>query len=116
VFKGAPGVILINERSASSSEIVAGAMHDGAVAYLIGAKSSGRVNLSRSFPVGGGLLYVTIGRTGIGNPERSLTGIGVQPDEVVAHSIQALSQNRDLQLERAVTYLRDVLNAANGLP
>jgi C-terminal processing protease CtpA/Prc len=91
-------------------------MHDGAVAYLIGAKSSGRVNLSRSFPVGGGLLYVTIGRTGIGNPERSLTGIGVQPDEVVAHSIQALSQNRDLQLERAVTYLRDVLNAANGLP
>ena len=96
-----PTVVLINNGSASASEIVAGALRDHGKARLIGEKSYGKGSVQQLINLsGGGKLKVTEARWFTAKGV-SIDGQGIQPDEVVELSADDVNAGRDPQLDRA---------------
>ena len=102
---GRPVAVLINESSASASEMVASALQDARIGRVYGVKSPGLVDTSRYFSVGGGALQVTVARAFVGPSKRRLDKVGVTPDEIVAVDRMTLVNGGDAQLDRAVAYV-----------
>lgn len=78
-----PVVVLVNEWSASSAEIVAGALKDRNRAYLVGTQTFGKGVVQGVFPLSnGGALSLTTDRylTAAGH---SIHEVGIAPDFVV---------------------------------
>ena len=100
--KDVPMVVLVNEGSASGSEVLAGAIMDSQRATVVGAKTFGKgsVNTLRQLTDGSG-LYFTIARwyTPAGT---LIDGEGLEPDIVV---IQPEDSEEDLQLDKAIEIL-----------
>lgn len=99
---GIKTVVLINEGSASASEIVAGALKDNGAAKLMGQKTFGKGSVQQPINLGdGGLLKVTIARwfTPAGN---NIDKEGISPDEAVEISSEDITNNRDPQLDAAL--------------
>lgn len=107
IFKDIPSVVLINGGSASSAEIVAGALQDHEVAYIMGEQSFGKgsVQILEELEDGSSVKF-TIARWYTPN-DRSIDEEGVMPDEVIELSEEDFSEDVDPQLERALEYLRD---------
>jgi len=106
LFKGIPTVVLINGGSASASEIVAGALQDYKVAYLIGTQSFGKgsVQVLEDLKDGSSVKF-TIAKWY--TPDgRSIDEDGVTPDEEIELTEEDFSEDRDPQIERAVEYLK----------
>lgn len=103
---GIPTTMLINEGSASASEILAGALHDHGVAKLIGKKSFGKGSVQELIDLpNGGKLKVTVARwyTPKG---KNIDKEGIKPDVEVELSADDFNNNRDPQKDRAVTELK----------
>lgn len=58
-LSGMPTVILMNEKSASASELVAGTLQARCNAVVIGERSYGKGSVQSLHPVGGGIMKVT---------------------------------------------------------
>ncbi len=89
---GVPLVVLINNGSASSSEIVAGALQDHHRAVLLGTRSFGKGSVQTVIPLpGGGAMRLTTARyyTPSG---RSIQGLGIAPDIKVQEERDATEQ------------------------
>lgn len=106
VLEGIPTVVLIDEGSASASEITAGALNDNEVATLIGKKTFGKGSVqSLENLLGGAILKVTIARwytPGGKNIDKE----GIEPDQSVERTDEDYSAGRDPQKDAAVELLR----------
>jgi carboxyl-terminal processing protease len=98
---GIPTVVLIDEGSASASEIVAGALKDNNAASLVGVKSFGKGSVQQPQTLeNGGILKVTVARwytPGGKNIDKQ----GIQPDKTVDISVDDIKAGRDPQLDAA---------------
>lgn len=103
-----PLVVLLNGNSASASEITGGALQDTRRAVLIGEKSFGKgsVQSIEELSEGGAIKFTSAHYL---TPKgRAIDGKGLQPDIKVKmdHQKQA-DPKADVQLQRALEYLRD---------
>lgn len=104
-----PMVLLINDNSASSSEILAEAVRDFKLGTLVGTKTAGALGHTAAYPIGdGSAISVTLDEYESKGGAR-LNGIGVSPDVQVDLSIADLVANRDLQLNAAIEQLEKTL-------
>ena len=93
-----PLAILINEGSASGSEIVAGTMQDYKRAIIIGTKSFGKGVVQSVIPLSGGsALSLTTSKyfTPLG---KVINGNGVTPDIIVEEGVIKRDQNKDKKI------------------
>ena len=112
-----PVVVLVNQWSASASEIVAGALKDRGIATLVGTKTFGKGVVQEIVPIGeGSALSVTVAKylTAGGH---SIDKTGIMPDVVVdipgamdralkTGNLDELRSLERLQEERAIEVLR----------
>ena len=105
-----PLVVLVNQFSASASEVLSGALQDHERAILIGTTTFGKgsVNLPKRLNNGSG-LYFTIGRW-YSPKGRLIEGEGLEPDILVEAGI---ANDEDPQLEKALEYLRTQVAATS---
>lgn len=103
-----PLVVLINEGSASASEITAGAIQDRGRGLLVGTTSYGKgtVQSWTSLANDQGAVKITIARWLTPN-ERQINGVGLAPDIEVPFSEEDMLAERDPQLEKAIELLLD---------
>lgn len=101
-----PMVVLINQGSASASEIVAGAIQDLGRGKLVGVKSFGKGSVQIPTPLKNneGAVRITVARWLTPNG-RTIHGVGLTPDVEVQITEQDFAQNRDPQLDKAVELL-----------
>ncbi len=101
-----PMVVLINEGSASASEIVAGAIQDRGRGKLVGVTSFGKGSVQTVVPLvnNEGQARVTIARW-LTPDGTTIHEIGLTPDIEVQITEEDIQANRDLQLDKAVEFL-----------
>jgi len=102
---GMPTVVLMNEGSASASEIVAGALHDNKAATLIGTKSYGKGSVQELHRFeDGSLLKVTIARWYTPGG-RNIDKQGLEPDQKASRTAEDYTNGRDPQMDAALKAL-----------
>ena len=101
-----PMVVLINEGSASASEIVAGAIQDRGRGVLVGVTSYGKGSVQTFAPLVNeqGAVRVTIARWLTPN-NRQINGVGLEPDYLVEFTEADIEAGKDVQLEKAIELL-----------
>lgn len=106
ILNGIPTVVLINEGSASASEITAGALKDNGAAQLVGEKSYGKGSVQQVTPLdSGGVLKVTIARWYTPNG-KNINEEGIEPDKKVEISEQDIKDKKDPQKQAAIDLLK----------
>jgi carboxyl-terminal processing protease len=106
---GVPLVILVDERSASASELVAGALQDTGKATIIGETTFGKgtVQTIQQLENGGG-LRLTIARWL--TPDRHwIHGAGITPDIIIEWEPESVDDPNDPQLDAAVEHLQSLI-------
>lgn len=100
-------VILINEGSASASEILAGALHEHGIAKLIGEKSFGKGSVQELIEITPETsLKVTIARW-LTPKGKSISENGLEPDVKVELTAKDIEKKLDPQMDKAVAILLD---------
>lgn len=101
-----PVVVLVDNSSASGSEVLAGALRDNGRATVIGTTTYGKgsVNILRRLSDGSG-LYITIARW-LTPDHHLIEGIGLVPDIEVVMSEEDINAGIDTQLNYAVWYIQ----------
>ena len=94
--------ILVNEGSASASEIMAGALKDYKKGLLIGKKTYGKGSVQELENIGGGLsLKITIAKWLTPNGT-AINGEGIKPDIEIDLTDDDIKADRDPQLDKAI--------------
>ena len=107
-----PMVVLINEGSASASEIFAGALQDTGAATIVGATSFGKGIVQRMSDLNDGTGYkITVSEYFTPNG-RNIHGKGIEPDVPVEMSQKARYEadfdlKDDVQLNKAIEIMRE---------
>ncbi|MCA9348985.1 S41 family peptidase [Candidatus Saccharibacteria bacterium] len=106
VFANIPTVVLINEGSASASEIVAGALQDYGVAKLVGKQTFGKGSVQNIDQLDNGqLLKITTGHWFTPNG-RGIDKEGIAPDVEVELTDKDYDAGRDPQLDKALELIK----------
>ena len=95
-------VLLVNEHTASSAEMVAAFASENRLCQLVGTRTAGRLVGARSFKIGGGFrvaLPVVAFRTWAG---QTLEGAGIEPDRRADFNVEASRRGTDQPMLRAV--------------
>lgn len=102
-----PLVVLVDENSASASEIVAGAIKDLKAGVLIGTTTFGKGSVQTFYQLsdGSGIKITTAKYLTAGG--NSIHEVGVEPDVVVENVNKVMpGEPGDVQLERAIEYIK----------
>lgn len=106
-----PIVLLVNEASASASELVAGALQDVGAATIIGETTLGKGTVQTWHElVNGGGIRLTIARW-LTPSGRWIHEQGVTPDIVIEWTPASYDEPEDPQLDAAVDYLESIIRA-----
>jgi carboxyl-terminal processing protease len=98
-----PMVVLVNEGTASASEIVSGALQDYSRGLLVGVKTYGKgsvqdwINLANNQ----GAIRVTVEHWLTPNG-RQINGVGLTPDIIIENTQADITAGKDPQLDRAI--------------
>ena len=109
-----PMVVLINEGTASASEITAGALQDYGRTKVVGVVSYGKGSVQNMVGIsnGQGAVRITIARW-LTPKNRQIDKKGLTPDVYVPRTAEDRQAGRDPQLDLGVETL---MNIVNGLP
>ncbi|MFM7365479.1 MAG: carboxyl-terminal processing protease CtpA [Cuspidothrix sp.] len=107
-----PLVILVNQGTASASEILAGALQDNHRAQLIGETTFGKGLIQSLFELSDGSgLAVTIAKYETPN-HRDINKLGIKPDQIITQPIingEEIATEKDAQYQAAIELLRENL-------
>ncbi len=108
LLKNYPIIILINEGSASASEILAGAIKDNRGVTIVGKKSYGKGSVQEINDLSGGAsLKITVAKwftpKGV-----SISDQGIVPDVIVERTEDDFKNNRDPQLDKAKELIKNL--------
>jgi carboxyl-terminal processing protease len=108
VINGKPLIVIINNGSASASEIVSGALKDHKRAIILGEKSYGKGSVQSIIPLkNGGGIRLTISKYYLPSG-KSISEVGVLPDifvEEVGNNFK-INSKTDNQLKYAINLLK----------
>lgn len=105
-----PTVVLVDETSASASEILSGALKDNHKAILVGSKTYGKGLIQQIVPLENGTgINITIAKylTPSGN---DINKKGIEPDINIAYSLAERRKHNDVQLKKAETIVYNLVN------
>lgn len=103
---GLPTTVLVNDGSASASEITAGALHDNGAATIIGTKTYGKGVVQAILDLSGGAeLKVTVASWYRPNGQ-NINHKGITPDQIVQLTDAEAKAGNDTQLKAAEAYLQ----------
>jgi carboxyl-terminal processing protease len=107
-----PMIVLINEGSASASEIVAGALQDLDRAKLVGDTSYGKGSVQNWVPLSEdqGAVRITIARW-LTPDGRTIHEVGLTPDVLVEMTPEDRQAGSDPQLDKAVEVLLEMIGS-----
>ena len=103
-----PLVVLINEGSASGSEILAAALRDNRGVVIIGERSFGKGSVQVLEELrGGSSLKITVANWLTPKGEL-ITEVGLEPDIIIEMTTEDYEQERDPQLDKAIEIIREL--------
>jgi carboxyl-terminal processing protease len=110
-----PTIVLVNQGSASASEIVAGALQDLGRARLLGMKTFGKGSVQEYEPLSdGSAVKVTVAEW-LTPHDRTIQSVGLEPDVSVDRTAEDYEAKRDPQLERALELLTNPSNTTTAV-
>ena len=106
MLEGIPTVVLVNQSSASASEIIAGAFRGHDVAQIVGEVTFGKGSVQRLVSLSNNAtLKVTVARwytpSGL-----NISDKGISPDVKIERTAEDVNANRDPQLDKAKALLK----------
>ena len=99
-------VLLVNEHTASAGEMVCAFAAENKLATMVGTETAGRLLGGKGFRVGHGYLVILPGAAYFTWQGRSFEGQGITPDVKVEWSPEAVREDRDNQLEKAIDVVK----------
>jgi carboxyl-terminal processing protease len=101
-----PLIVLVNQYSASASEVVAGAIQDAGRAILVGTQTYGKGTVQSWIPLSDdqGAVRITIAKWLTPN-ERAIHQQGLTPDVIVEMTTEDIQAQLDPQLDKAIELL-----------
>ena len=107
-FSQYPIVVLINQGTASASEIMAGALKDNRNIKLIGEKSFGKGSVQEMVDLrGGSEIKITIAKW-LTPKGTSISDTGLEPDVKIERTEKDYEENKDPQLEKAIEIVKEI--------
>jgi carboxyl-terminal processing protease len=111
---GLPLVVLVDEGSASASEILAGAIQDSGTGVLVGTRTFGKALVQTIQKMNDGSAIKMTTAQYYTPKGRSIQGKGIQPDYVVELPEDAVAgeykQGKDPQLAKAIELVKSEIN------
>lgn len=104
-LKGIPTIILVNQGSASASEIVAGALQDYGMAKLVGKTTYGKGSVQDYTEMEGGTAIKVTVAEWLTPKGRFINDVGIPPDVEIDRTEEDYNAERDPQLEKALELL-----------
>ena len=112
-FLDIPMVVLVNNRSASASEILSGAVQDKGVGTIVGENTFGKGTVQQTFELSdGSAISITVLKYFTPNGT-SIEGVGIIPDiyvemgEELSRLVGRLTLEEDVQLQKALEVIFD---------
>ena len=97
-------VVLINENTASASEILAGALKDSGAATLVGTQSFGKGLVQGVYLYNDGTAMKITEAKYLTPNKNDINGVGIKPDVTIELPEKATT---DVQLQKAITVLEN---------
>ena len=103
-----PLVVLVNEYSASASEILSGAVQDAEIGTIVGTQTYGKGVMQTIFPFGDGTAVKLTVANYFTRGGRNIDKVGITPDVIAEFDEEAYEEDEtDTQLNKAIEVLKE---------